>query len=64
MPMHTRHAGLIAVAIIEASKGLAALCGEAEFVEGLQTGEYFAIAMTVIDYGMARIKNARGNPNA
>lgn len=64
MTIHTRHIGLLSIAVIEASKGLAALCGEAEFVEGLQTGEYFAIAMTVIDFAIARVKNARGNPNA
>lgn len=60
----TRHYGIISIAIVTASQALASLCGQSQFVEGLQTGNYAVIGITVIDYIIARVKNAKGNSSA
>lgn len=60
----TRHYGILGIAIVTASQGLASLCGQAGFTEGLQTGNIVLVGITVIDYVLARIKNVKGNPNA
>ena len=58
--LKTRHVAILSAGLMELGK----FCGEPTIQAGLSTGQIGAFLFALVDYAIARVKNAKGNKEA